>query len=226
MPERTERAGLERVREGRLSALQQHLFNLDLTNMDISMDTLKQLREKTGLSVMQCKKALEEANGDVAQAEVILRKRSSSAAEKKGDRELASGTVASYLHGGEIGAMVLLSCETDFVARNPEFPALAREIAMQVAATSPKYTRSEDIDEESVTAAKAVFSEEVKDKPAEMQEKILDGKMQSYFKDMVLMNQPYIKDDTKTVQQLVDEASQKFGERVEVSKFVRFSTRG
>lgn len=194
--------------------------------MDISMDTLKMLRDKTGLSVMQCKKALEEANGDVAQAEVILRKRSGAAAEKKGDRELGAGSVASYIHGGEIGAMVLLSCETDFVARNPEFPALAREVAMQVAATNPAYLRDTDIDEEARTAAMAVFTEEVKDKPADMQQKILDGKMQSYFKDQVLMNQPYIKDDSKTVQQLVDEASQKFGERVEVTRFVRFSARG
>jgi elongation factor Ts len=194
--------------------------------MDISMDTLKSLRDKTGLSVMQCKKALEEAGGDVAQAEVILRKRSSAAAEKKGDRELGAGAVASYIHGGEIGSMVLLSCETDFVARNPDFPALAREIAMQVAATNPSYLRDTDIDETARTAAEAVFKEEVKDKPADMQEKILDGKMQSYFKDMVLMNQPYIKDDSKTVQQLVDEASQKFGERVEVTRFVRFSARG
>jgi elongation factor Ts len=194
--------------------------------MDISMDTLKSLRDKTGLSVMQCKKALEEANGDVAQAEVILRKRSSAAAEKKGDRELGAGAVASYIHGGEIGSMVLLSCETDFVARNPEFPALAREIAMQVAATNPTYLRDTDIDETARNAAEAVFKEEVKDKPAEMQEKILEGKMQSYFKDQVLMNQPFIKDDAKTVQQLVDEASQKFGERVEVTRFVRFSARG
>lgn len=194
--------------------------------MDISMDTLKELRDKTGLSVMQCKKALEEANGDIAQAEVILRKRSGAAAEKKGDRELGAGTVASYIHGGEIGAMVLFSCETDFVARNPEFPALAREIAMQVAATNPEYLRDTDIDEAARDAAVTVFKEEVKDKPADMQEKILEGKMQSYFKDQVLMNQPYIKDDTKTVQQLIDEASQKFGERVEVTKFVRFSARG
>jgi elongation factor Ts len=194
--------------------------------MDISMDVLKELRDKTGLSVMQCKKALEEAGGDVAQAEVILRKRSSAAAEKKGDRELGAGAVASYIHGGEIGAMVLLSCETDFVARNPEFPALAREIAMQVAATNPEYLRDADIDEKARDAAMAVFKEEVKDKPADMQEKILDGKMQAYFKDQVLMNQPFTKDDTKTVQQLVDEASQKFGERVEVTKFVRFSARG
>jgi elongation factor Ts len=193
--------------------------------MDISTDTLKALRDKTGVSIMQCKKALEEAGGDVDKAEVILRKRSSAVAEKKGDRELGAGAVATYVHGGEIGAMVLLSCETDFVARNEEFPMLAREIAMQVAATDPKYLREEDIAPEAVKAAKAVFTEEVKDKPAEMQEKILEGKMAAYFKDQVLMNQPYIKDESKSVKDLVTEASQKFGERVEVTKFARFSAR-
>ena len=193
--------------------------------MDISTETLKLLRDKTGVSVMQCKKALEEAEGDVDKAEVILRKRSSSAAEKKGDRELGAGAVATYVHGGEIGAMVLLSCETDFVARNEEFPVLAREIAMQVAATDPKYLNESDIAPEAAAAAKAIFTEEVKDKPAEMQEKILQGKMDSYFQDMVLMNQPYIKDESKKVRDLITEASQKFGERVEISKFARFSAR-
>lgn len=190
------------------------------------MDTLKALRDKTGLSVMQCKKALEEANGDVAQAEVILRKRSGAAADKKSDRELAAGAVASYIHGGEIGALVQLSCETDFVARNEEFPQLARDIAMHVAASNPGYLAESDIDEVALTAAKAVFTEEVKDKPAEMQEKILEGKLASYFKDQVLLNQNFIKDETKTIKQLTDEASQKFGERVEVTRFVRFSVRG
>ncbi len=193
--------------------------------MEITTEVLKQLRDKTGVSVMQCKKALEEANGDIDKAEVILRKRSSSAAEKKGDREFGAGAIGTYVHGGEIGAMVLLSCETDFVARNPEFPVLAREIAMQVAATDPKYLNESDIAPEAVTAAKAVFTEEVKDKPAEMQEKILEGKMASYFKDQVLMNQAYIKDDSKSISNLITEASQKFGERVEITKFARFSAR-
>jgi len=190
------------------------------------MDTLKELRDRTGLSIMQCKKALEEANGDVAQAEVILRKRSGAAADKKSDRELAAGAIGTYVHGGEIGAMILLSCETDFVARNEEFTALAREIAMQVAATNPAYLSDAEIAPEALEAAKKVFVEEVKDKPADMQEKILDGKLQSYFKDQVLMNQPFIKDDSKTVRDLIAEASQKFGERVEVTKFARFSARG
>lgn len=194
--------------------------------MEITTETLKMLRDKTGVSVMQCKKALEEANGDVEQAEVILRKRSGAAADKKSDRELAAGAVASYLHGGEIGAMVLLSSETDFVARNEEFSALAREIAMQVAATNPTYLSDSDIAEEARAAAVAVFTEEVKDKPEEMREKILEGKLQSYFRDQVLLNQPYIKDDSKTVRDLITEASQKFGERVEITRFARFSARG
>ena len=193
--------------------------------MEITTETLKMLRDKTGVSVMQCKKALEEANGDVDQAEVILRKRSGAAADKKADRELGAGAVATYVHGGEIGAMVLLSCETDFVARNEEFPQLAREIAMQIAATNPTYLSENEITEEARNAAHAVFTEEVKDKPADMQEKILEGKMKSYFKDQVLLEQAYIKDEGKTIRDLISEASQKFGERVEVSKFARFSAR-
>jgi elongation factor Ts len=193
--------------------------------MEISMDAVKGLRDRTGVSVMQCRKALEEAGGDVEKAEVILRKKSGAAADKKSDRELGAGAVATYVHGGEIGAMVLLSCETDFVARNEEFPQLAREIAMQVAATNPKYNTEEGIPAEALAAAKSVLMEEVKDKPADMQEKILEGKMAAYFKDQVLMNQPYIKDDSKTIKDLVSEASQKFGERVEVTRFARFSAR-
>jgi len=193
--------------------------------MEITTELVKQLRDRTGISVMQCRKALEEAEGDIEKAEVLLRKRSAGAAEKKSDRELGAGAIGSYLHGTEIGAMVLLSCETDFVARNEEFPQLARELAMQVAATNPTYLTTEDISEEARTAALAVFTAEVADKPEEMREKILDGKMQSYFRDMVLMEQPFIKDESKTIRTLIEEASQKFGERVEVTKFTRFSAR-
>jgi elongation factor Ts len=193
--------------------------------MDISTEIVKQLRDRTGISVMQCRKALEEAEGDIEKAEVILRKRSAGAAEKKADRELGAGAIGSYMHGADIGAMVLLSCETDFVARNEEFPVLAREIAMQVAATNPTYLSDAEISDEARTAAMAVFTAEVADKPADMQEKILAGKMQSYFRDMVLMDQSYIKDESKTIRDLLAEATQKFGERVEISKFARFSAR-
>lgn len=193
--------------------------------MDISTDTVKALRDRTGVSVMQCRKALEEAGGDVEKAEVILRKKSGAAADKKADRELGAGAIGSYVHDGAVGAMVLLSCETDFVARNPEFPALARDIAMQVAATAPLYNRIENIPEEEVAKVRETLAAEVEGKPEDMKEKILAGKVQSYFSGSVLMEQPFIKDDSKTVRDLITEASQKFGERVEVSRFARFSAR-
>ncbi len=194
--------------------------------MDISTDVVKELRDRTGISVMQCRKALEEANGDVAQAEVILRKRSGAAADKKADRELGAGAVGMYVHDGAIGAMVLLSSETDFVAKNEEFIALAREIAMHTAASNPTYLNTDDISEDAKNAALAVFEKEVEGKPAEMREKILQGKLDSYFQDQVLMEQPYIKDDSKKIRDLVSEATQKFGERIEISRFARFSARG
>src|SRR5665213_3161336 len=126
--------------------------------MEISTETIKALRDKTGVSIMQCKKALEEAEGDMDKAEVILRKRSGAAADKKADRDLGAGAIGVYVHEGAIGAMVLLSCETDFVARNEEFPVLAREISMQVAATNPKYISEADIAEDAMNDAKAVFT--------------------------------------------------------------------
>lgn len=193
--------------------------------MDISTEVVKQLRDKTGISIMQCRKALEEAGGDIEKAEILLRKKSGASAEKKADRELGAGAIGSYVHDGTIGAMVLLSSETDFVAKNPEFGALAREIAMQVAATNPTYLKVEDISETERSKAREVFLKEVEGKPEDMKEKILEGKLQSYFKDQVLLEQSYIKDDARSIRDLVSEATQKFGERVEISKFARFSAR-
>ena len=193
--------------------------------MDISIDTVKELRDRTGVSIMQCRKALEEAEGDMDKAEVILRKRSGAAADKKSDRELGAGSIGTYVHDHVVGSMVLLSSETDFVSKNEEFIALARDIAMHVAASNPTYLSDSEISEEARNAANAVFLEEVKDKPAEMQEKILAGKMASYFKEQVLLDQSFIKDESKTIRDLLNEAAQKFGERVEISKFARFSAR-
>ena len=150
--------------------------------MDITIERIKELREKTGVSVMQCKKALEEAGGDFAKAEIILKKTSAVSALKKAERALKAGTIGFYLHDDAIGAMVLLSSETDFVAKNAEFVALARELAMQVAAMNPENTED-------------------------------------------LLAQPCIKDETKIVHDLVNEATQKFGERIEISQFVRISVR-
>jgi elongation factor Ts len=193
--------------------------------MEITTNIIKELRELTGVSVMQCKKALEEAGGDLAKAEVILKKHSAASAEKKADRSLAAGAIGSYVHDGAVGAMVLLSCETDFVAKNPEFSALARELAMLVAATAPAYATTDEIAPETKAAATAVFEKEVADKPEEMRAKILEGKLGSYFRDQVLLEQPFIKDESKTVRDLLNEATQKFGERVEVTRFTRLSTR-
>ncbi|OGG64694.1 hypothetical protein A3J11_02445 [Candidatus Kaiserbacteria bacterium RIFCSPLOWO2_02_FULL_55_12] len=151
--------------------------------MDITTERIKALREMTGgVSVMQCKKALEEAGGDPAQAVAILKKHSTATVVKKAERTLGAGVVGSYTHEGSIGAMVLLSCETDFVAKNSEFSSLARELAMQVAAMDPESTDD-------------------------------------------LLGQPCIKDESKTVRDLLSGATQKFGERIEVSRFARFSAR-
>ncbi len=193
--------------------------------MEITTDLIKKLRDATGVSVMQCKKALQEANGDLRTAEVLLKKHSAASALKKAERDLAAGTIGSYTHDGTVGAMVLLSCETDFVAKNPEFGALARELAMQVAAMNPLYVTADEIPEEAKQAAIAVFEKEVADKPAAMQKKILEGKLAAYFRDQVLLDQSFVKDESKTVRDLLNEAVQKFGERVEVGTFARLSAR-
>lgn len=191
-----------------------------------SIDDVKALREATGVSIMQCQKALEEAGGDKEKALVLVKKRAGAIAEKKGDRELGSGVVATYVHDGAVGAMVELRCETDFVAKNEEFPKLAKEIAMQVAATGPTAVSLADVSEEAMHAAREIFEQEVAGKPEELKAQILEGKLRSHFKDSVLLLQPFIKDDTKTIETLVHEAVQKFGERIEIARMVRFSTRG
>lgn len=193
--------------------------------MELTTDIIKALRDKTGVSVMQCKKALEEADGDLAKAEVILRKRSAASAEGKSGRTLGSGAIGTYVHDGQIGAMVLLSCETDFVARNPDFITLAREIAMHVSAMNPKYVATDDVSTEAREAATSVFQAEIAGKPEDMREKILEGKLSSYFSDQVLLDQSYIKDETKKIRDLINEAVQKFGERVEIGQISRFSAR-
>lgn len=193
--------------------------------MEISTESIKKLRELTSVSVMQCRKALEEAGGDLAKAEVILKKHSAASAEKKADRELNAGAIGTYVHDGSIGAMVLLSCETDFVSKNPEFIALARELAMHVAAANPTYLTTDEIPADAQATATAVFEKEVEGKPEEMKAKILEGKLASYFRDQVLLEQGFIKDDSKTIKNLLNEATQKFGERVEISRFTRFSAR-
>ena len=193
---------------------------------DITTKEIKSLRDLTGVSVMQCKGALEESGGDMAKAILILKKKSSDIATKKGSRELGSGTVASYIHSnGNIGAMVLLSCETDFVAKNEEFKMLAYDIAMQVTATNPEFLSRDNIGKDKILAVREILEKEMlglkKDKA--MLEKILDGKVDGYFKDKILTEQTFIKDESLTVKGLIEKFVQKFGERIEVARISRFS---
>jgi len=192
--------------------------------MDISSEQIKALRDTTGISVMQCKKALIEANGDMEKALVILRKKGGEAASKKSDRALGAGAIGAYVHSTyEVAALVALSSETDFVAKNEAFIALARDLAMQVAAANPKFLSREEVTPEELTKAKEVFMTEVVGKPAEMQEKILAGKIDSYYKEQILLEQSFIKDADRTVTDLINDAIQKFGEKVEIHSFKRMS---
>ncbi len=192
----------------------------------ITTEQVKELRNRTGLSIMQCKKALEEAGGDMEKAIVILQKQSAGIAEKKAERALGAGAIASYIHGaGSVGAIVELSCETDFVAKNDEFKALAYDIAMQVAANDPQFLKMEDITPDMKKAAEEVFTAETEGKPEELKAKILEGKLNAYFGEQTLLEQAFIKDGDKKIKDLITGATQKFGERIEVRRFVRFSTK-
>ena len=192
--------------------------------MEITTETIKQLRDKTGVSVMQCKKALEETGGDVEKAVLVLLKKSAGVAEKKQGRTLNAGLVEAYIHNThKVGTMVELLCETDFVAGNEEFKKLARDIAMQVSATNPQFLKREDIDEHSNALAAEMFAKEVDGKPEEIKAKILAGKLDAYWGERVLLEQAFIKNPELTIRQLIDSAVQKFGEKIELSRYVRYS---
>ncbi len=192
--------------------------------IEITTEQIKALRDKTGISVMQCKKALEESQGDVEKALVILRKKGAEIAAKKSDRTLGAGSVAAYIHAnGAIGAMVELVSETDFVSNHAEFKALAYDIAMHISASNPQFLRKEDIGDEAKAKATEVFKAEVEGKPENLKEQILQGKLDSYFKDSVLLEQNFIKNPDLTIGQLIENAIQKFGEKIEVSRYVRMS---
>lgn len=171
----------------------------------ITTEQIKDLRDRTGISIMQCKKALEEAEGDMEKAIILLSKKSKQIAEKKSDRTLGSGIIQSYIHaGGSAGSLIELFCETDFVAKNEDFKALGYDIAMQVTATAPLFLKREDISQEATDKAKEVFEKEVEDKPEEMRGKILEGKLDAHFKDKVLLEQEFIKDPSKKISTLIE----------------------
>lgn len=189
-------------------------------------DEIKALRDETGVSIMQCKKALEEAGGDMEKAKVILRKASAAIATKKADRELGAGTVAAYVHaGGAVLGAVVLACETDFVSNNEDFKKLAYDIAMHVAAMNPKFKSRENVSEDDLRAAKEVFAQEAANVPEANREKAIQGKIDSYLKERVLLEQPFVKDAGITIRELIDSAIQKFGEKVELVRYERLSVR-
>ena len=194
--------------------------------METSSEQLKELRDKTGISVMQCKKALIEAEGDMDKAIIILKKKRSEAAEKKSDREFGAGAVGVYVHNtNEVATTVLLMCETDFVSKNEEFVALAKDIALHVAGTDPKFISRDELPEDALEKAKEVFAPELEGKPEDMKEKIMEGKLSSYFKDQILMEQDFIKNPEVTIKDMIEGGIQKFGENINISEINRVSVK-
>jgi len=190
----------------------------------VTLEQIKSLRESTGLSVMQVKKALEEANGDPVKALAILKKKSKDIAAKKADRTFGAGAIATYIHNkGAVGAMVELSCETDFVSGNEAFQKLAYDIAMHIAASNPEYSSLDKVTTEVKDKARELFVKEVEGKPKDLKEKIMQGKLDAYFKERVLTEQTFIKNPDVTIGELINESIQKFGEKIAVGRFVRYS---
>jgi elongation factor Ts len=191
---------------------------------DVSAAMVKELREKTGAGMMDCKKALAENAGDFAKAEEWLRKKGITGAAKKAGRIAAEGLVGAYVHNGKIGVLVEVNCETDFVARNEDFQLLVRDIALHIAAANPSYVRREDVPAEVLEKEKELERGKLREqkKPEAMLEKILSGKMEKFFETVCLLDQPFVKDDKKTVGQVVTEAVAKIGENITIRRFTRY----
>ncbi len=196
--------------------------------MDISIDSIKDLRQRTGAGVLDCKKALEEADGDIEKAMELLRKRGLAIAAKKADREANDGLVEAYIHSGaRLGVLLELNCETDFVARTEDFGELAHDLAMQVAATNPKYLTPEDIPPEVLEGEWQRQREQLgEDKSEEIIERILEGKLQKYYQEVCLLEQPFIKDEGLAVRDLITDKIAKLGENIRVRRFARFELGG
>ena len=193
--------------------------------MQITADLVKQLRDMTGAGMMECKRALASAGGDVDQAVDVLRKSGAAKAEKQAARAANEGRIDSYIHPGHrVGVLIEVNCETDFVARTPEFEELARNIAMQIAAADPEFVRRQDVPTERVAKEKEIIAAQLGDhgKPAAIVEKIVEGKLAKFFAEVCLMEQAYVRDDKKTVGDVVQDAAAKMGENIVVRRFSRF----
>jgi len=195
------------------------------TTVNISANQVKELREKTGAPMMDCKQALSEAKGDLDQAVVLLRKKGVSVAAKKASRATSEGSVASYIHaGGKIGVLVEVNCESDFVARTDDFKELVHDIAMHIAASDPRYVRKEDVTPEDFAREKDIFLAQAvaSGKPPAIAEKMVTGKMEKFYEEVCLLEQPFIKDQTISISQLIAAKIGKLGENITVRRFARF----
>lgn len=193
--------------------------------MAVTMDQIKELRERTGAGVMDCKKILAETDGDVEKAVVELQKKGLAKAAKKAGRVASEGVVFSYIHpGSRIGVLVEVNCETDFVARNPDFVTFAEDVAMQIAAMSPQYVKTDEIEESAREAQKEIFIAQAKEsgKPANIAEKMVEGRLQKWAKEICLYDQPFVKETEKSIDQIRQELVAKIGENISVRRFVRF----
>ncbi len=193
--------------------------------MTITADQVKQLRERTGVGMMECKKALTESGGDFEKAVDALRRAGAAKAEKRAERGASEGLVEAYIHpGNRVGVLIEVNCETDFVARTAEFAALVRNLAMQAAAAGADYVRRDEVPAERLEREKAIYRAQLEDqkKPAAILDKIVEGKVDKYFSEVCLLDQPYIKDDKVKVADLVKEAIAKTGENIVVRRFARF----
>jgi len=191
----------------------------------ITADQVKQLRDKTGAGMMECKAALAEANGNLEEATTLLRKRGLAQAAKRAGRATAQGLIGSYIHmGGKIGVLVEVNCETDFVARTEAFQSLVKEVAMHIAAADPKWVRREDVPEQAIEKEKSIYRAQMEStgKPANVLDKIIEGKLGSFYAQFVLLEQPSIRDGALTIGQIVAQASAKTGENIQINRFVRF----
>ncbi|MBT1247082.1 MULTISPECIES: translation elongation factor Ts [unclassified Thermosipho (in: thermotogales)] len=192
----------------------------------ISAKLVKELRDRTGAGMMECKKALEETNGDIEKAIEVLRKRGIAKAAKKASRETGEGIIASYVHFNKrIGVLVELNCETDFVARTEEFQELGNKIAMHIAAMSPRWVKREEVPQEVIEKEKDIYREQLKDsgKPENVIERIIEGKLNKFFEENCLYEQKFAFDEEKTVEDMIKEAIAKIGENIKVSRFVKFT---
>ncbi len=188
---------------------------------------LTKLRELTGAGMMDCKNALVEAGGDLKGAQDVIRKKGLDIAKKKSTREAREGQITSYIHaGGKLGVLLEINCETDFVAKNETFQSFIRDVAMQIAAAHPLYVSPENIPAADLEKEKAVFFEQVKDKPEQVRNKIIEGKLAKRYEDICLLNQKFIKDDSRTVQDLLTDFIAKIGENIIIRRFVRFEVGG